>query len=86
MTKEPPLLRDKFVSDSIRDLHRANQNLTEEIKVLEKRFDFMQDEQARMVIEQQALMKSMKVWTKIATELLDKEEKPKPSTKDIQYQ
>jgi len=61
--KEPPTLREKFISDSVKELHRVNVNLHEEVKVLEKRFDFMQDEQARMVMEQQALIKAMKVWT-----------------------
>ena len=85
MSKLPPTLREKFISNSIRDLKRANENLHEEIKVLEKRFDFMQDGEARMVMEQQALIKAMKVWTKIATDLIEKET-PKPSPTDSHYQ
>lgn len=69
-----PTQNEKFIQQEINDLHKEVTNLTQEVNVLEKRFDFMQDADARIMLEQQAIIKSMKLFTKIANDLMDKEE------------
>ena len=71
MTK-PPTLKDKFLNDVVKRLQLDNQLFTERMKILEKRLDFMQDDVARVAIEEQALITSLKVINDIAHSLLDK--------------
>ena len=81
---DPPTQNEKFIQQELKDLHREVTNLTQEVNVLEKRFDFMQDADARIVMEQQAIIKSMKLFTKIAKDLMDNEDKKKPKQAGIE--
>ena len=78
--KKPPTLRDKFLDNILKQLKIDNELLTERMKILEKRLDFMQDETARMAIEEQALIISLKTMNDIAHGLLDKKGIPKEPT------
>lgn len=82
--KKPPTLRDKFLHDTLQRLKIDNELLTERMKILEKRLDFMQDETARMAIEEQALIISLKTINDVAHGLLDKKGIPNepPGSKD----
>ena len=51
---------------------------SERIKVLEKRFDFIQDETAKMAIEQQALIKGVSIIVEVAHKLMDQKNVPHP--------
>lgn len=82
---DPPTQNEKFIQQELRDLHREVSNLTQEVNVLEKRFDFIQDADARIIMEQQAIIKSMKLFTKIAGDLMDNEDK-KRKPKESHYQ
>ena len=85
--KIPPTRKEELVDTQFKKLKLNNTLLTEEVKVLERRLDFMQDNSAKIVIEQQSLVKSMRFFTKIAGELMDKQpdEKPKSEPKDNLY-
>ena len=82
--KKPPTIRDKFLDKTLRQLKTDNELLTERTKLLEKRLDFMQDETARLAIEEQALIISLKTINDIAHGLLDKKGVPNepPGSKD----
>ncbi len=79
--KEPITQNEKFIDTELKIMREDNGRLTHEVKILERRMDFLQDENARIVIEQQAMIKSMRVFTKIANELIEKVPADKPSDK-----
>jgi len=68
---KPPTRRDKFLSDNIKQLQKDREFFGERIKILEKRFDFIQDEYAKIAIEQQALIKGVQVIVDVAHRLMD---------------
>lgn len=77
--KKPPTYSEKLIDKQLKILKKNNILLTEEVKVLERRLDFMQDESAKIIIEQQALIKSMRAFTKIANDLLTADEQAAPN-------
>lgn len=68
--KKPPTHSEKNIDKQLNVLKKDNILLTQEVKVLERRLDFIQDENAKIIIEQQSLIKSMRFFTKIANDLL----------------
>lgn len=80
LTKKPPTIRDRFLDKILRRLQLDNELLTERMKILEKRLDFMQDETARLAIEEQALIMSLKPILEVAQGLLDKKGVPTEPT------
>ena len=75
---KPPTKRDKFLMDNIKQLKEDREYFQERIKVLEKRFDFMQDETAKLAVEQQALIKGVSVIVEVAHRLMDQQKVPNP--------
>lgn len=73
---KPPTRREKFIHDEIKQLHTDNEFFLERVKVLEKRFDFIQDEYAKMALEEQALVKGVQVIVDVAHKLMDKQKVP----------
>lgn len=65
----PP--RDKLLDTELKILKKSNEHLTERIKVFEKRLDFVGDAQARMAIEQEALIKSCRFIIEMGNRLLE---------------
>ena len=63
--------RDRLLNNEIKILKTSNDHLTERIKVFEKRLDFVGDAQARMAIEQEALIKSCRFIIEIGNRLLE---------------
>ncbi len=87
MTKKAPTLRDQFLRDTIKQLQIDNKFFNERMNTLEKRLDFMQDETAKIAVEEQAFIKGASVIMKIANDLLDKQDKTKePSSKNYPSQ
>ena len=64
--------------DNIKQLKTDREFFSERIKVLEKRFDFIQDETAKMAIEQQALIKGVSIIVEVAHRLMDENKVPNP--------
>ena len=75
--KQPPTIREEFFSKIVKQLQTDNKLFMERLKVMEKRLDFMQDETAKIAVEEQALIKGTTIIVKIANDLMDKQEKPK---------
>jgi len=73
-----PTRREKFIHDEIKQLKTDREFLTERIKVMEKRFDFIQDEYAKMALEEQALIKGVQIIVEVAHKLMDKAKVPTP--------
>lgn len=80
-SKSPPTTRDKFLSANVRQLQKDRDYFGERIKVLEKRFDYIQDEYAKIAIEQQALIKGVQVIVDVAHRLMDESKVKNPPTK-----
>jgi len=78
LPKSPPIIRDKYLDTILQQAKFDREHLLERIKVMEKRFDWVQDEYAKFAIEQQALMKGMKVIVEIANDLTEAELKKTP--------
>ena len=77
MTRKPPTIREEYFHGIVKQLHIDNKMFIERLKVMEKRLDFMQDETAKIAIEEQAFIKGATIIVKIANDLMDKQEKPK---------
>jgi len=77
LTKRPPTIREEFFSKIVKQLQVDNKLFVERLKVMEKRLDFMQDETAKIAVEEQAFIKGAGIIIKIANDLMDKQEKPK---------
>jgi len=71
-----PTKREKYIHDEIKQLKSDREFFTERIKVLEKRFDFIQDEYAKMALEEQALVKGVQVIVDVAHKLMDNKKIP----------
>jgi len=78
--KKPPTTRDKFLSANVKQLQKDRDYFGERIKVLEKRFDYIQDEYAKIAIEQQALIKGVQVIVDVAHRLMDESKVKNPPT------
>ncbi len=69
--KAPPTERDRILHDEIKILHKQNEDLRERSKLLEKRIDFITDAQARLAIEMETLIKSVRFIIEVGQKLID---------------
>jgi len=77
-----PTRREKYIHDEIKQLQTENEFFLERVKVLEKRFDFIQDEYAKMALEEQALIKGVQIIVDVAHKLMDKQKVPTPKKEE----
>jgi len=69
--KKPPTKRDRILDVEISTLHDRNEDLRERTKLLEKRIDFVTDAQARLAIEMETLIKSVRFIIEVGQKLMD---------------
>lgn len=65
--------RDKKYAQAVANLKRDNTNLKEKVKLLEKRLDFTQNENAKLAVEMQAVIQGVQHIVNIAMKIAERE-------------
>jgi hypothetical protein len=65
--------RDKNYKREITQLKKDNTNIKEKLKLLEKRLDFTQDENAKLAVEMQAVVQGVKHILDIGLKIAERE-------------
>jgi len=75
-------IKDKMVEDRIRKLEKDTEYMVEHINLLQKRFDNLQDQEVRLAVEMDALVKGVKFITEAAEALINERNKGVPKLPD----
>ena len=70
-TRQRLPLRDRLAERQIKKLHKDVEYMQEHIKLLNKRFENMQDQHIRLAVEQDAIVKGIKFITDAAEALIE---------------